>query len=845
MATDFVADSGSPVSPSKSTLFPFLSSNDNQQRRPKAIGQITKTFSSFSITPTKHSYKPAITDKGNWVGATTRTPSITSVDSDMDHSTRPAGKLTLRVINPDPQDSSDEDDDGGNNSSSNINSTNSDIDENTPATRTNIDVTPTNSVLTHDAVVGATSSSSIHTSDHYDEAPSTPIPTAHSTVSSVLAEYSTSPTAVQPQQQHQQQKHQQQQQQHAKSMVIPTMAPKSTLVRRQSKTLDEVVPTSSTTTNVNPGLLPPLDLTPFDSPNFIPVLSSDSLHSSRSPYLRLSTTIEPAPALATPVNATPTTTTTPTALPSFGLDPPQPRADQISLKSFDRNTLTTMPGDSSETTSTAQHPIMHPHHQHWNGSFKSTTTTADAPPLMSKYAKASYSLTNNPDALRLYRDMANKTRDKTVQYTYANYLLEIAALYDQGRATKHTKFSSIKHSLGEASHRLRYELHQASRDHHHRTTTITSKPPLSSSSRYATSMLGRGSFSTTRPPSLTPPSPTATSLHSFTSATTAATTATTTALPSTHPHETHRRKKRALEEEGIRWMKRLTKDGMPDAAYTIATWMDGSQYGFSRNLAKSFVLYEVAAKGGIRDAVYKMGLYYETIGDHANALKCIKKASEQGIVHATLKLAKVYLHGELSQRQNMTLALSTLHQATNDADESCPEPPYMFGLILTNTYPKADIPSQVVQQYGGILACLPYFERAVHLGYPPAHSTLGSILEHGLYGLRVNYAQCYLHYTEAAKRGDAQGMVGLSRLNNRGLHGPGDDTQRRLALDESGWLAQHSVATATFEKDYSFCSRPLDTTTDTFGPGRPISYFVIPRQWLRHGTLVPLRPRPT
>jgi TPR repeat protein len=95
-----------------------------------------------------------------------------------------------------------------------------------------------------------------------------------------------------------------------------------------------------------------------------------------------------------------------------------------------------------------------------------------------------------------------------------------------------------------------------------------------------------------------------------------------------------------------------------------------------------------------------------------------------------------------------------------------------------------------VQQYGGILACLPYFERAVHLGYPPAHSTLGSILEHGLYGLRVNYAQCYLHYTEAAKRGDAQGMVGLSRLNNRGLHGPGDDTQRRIALDESGWLAQ-------------------------------------------------------
>lgn len=98
----------------------------------------------------------------------------------------------------------------------------------------------------------------------------------------------------------------------------------------------------------------------------------------------------------------------------------------------------------------------------------------------------------------------------------------------------------------------------------------------------------------------------------------------------------------------------------------------------------------------------------------------------------------------------------------------------------------------MVQQYGGVLSCLPYFERAVHLGYPPAHSTLGSILEQGLYGLRVNYAQCYIHYTEAAKRGDAQGMVGLSRLNNRGYYGPNDDKdfQQKLVQDESGWLAQ-------------------------------------------------------
>ncbi|KAI8089374.1 uncharacterized protein BX664DRAFT_263346, partial [Halteromyces radiatus] len=377
----------------------------------------------------------------------------------------------------------------------------------------------------------------------------------------------------------------------------------------------------------------------------------------------------------------------------------------------------------------------------------------------SKYAKASYSLTNNPDALRLYRDMAKKTGDKTVQYTYAKYLLEIAALYDQGRETKHNKLSSFKHSFGEASQRLRHELNQVSKhtlDHSKHKTTPFSNPQ--------------------------------------------------------HPPEnnSHRRKKRALEEEGIRWMKRLAKEHMPDAAFTVATWMDECMYGFTRNPAKSFLLYDIAAKAGIREAIYKIGLYYESIDDHANALHCIKKASELGVVHATLKLAKIYLHGELSQRQNMTLAISLLHDATNDADESCPEPPYMFGLILTNTYPKAEIPRQVVEQYGGVLASLPYFEKAVHLGYPPAHSALGNILEHGLYGLGVNYAQCYIHYTEAAKREDAQGMLGLSRLNNRGSHGPTDDKdlqQKRIFSDESGWLAQREP---NEESAFYWCQKAAD-----------------------------------
>ncbi|KAI8338943.1 hypothetical protein BC941DRAFT_394266 [Chlamydoabsidia padenii] len=362
--------------------------------------------------------------------------------------------------------------------------------------------------------------------------------------------------------------------------------------------------------------------------------------------------------------------------------------------------------------------------------------------ISSKYTKASYSLTNHPDALLLYRDMAKKTGDKTVQYNYAKYLMEIAALYDQGRETKRGTMASIKQSLENA---------------------VTLISPTNSSKH-----------------------------HQYES-------------------KSHRRKKRLLEEEGIRWMKQLARDHMPDAAFTLATWMDESKYGFTRNLDKSFALYEIAAKAGIWEATYKMGLYYGKMGDHRHALTYLSKASDLGVVPATLELAKVYLHGKLSQKQDLVLALNHLHKASLDATESCPEPPYMFGQILSNTYPNMDIPRQVVEPYGGVLSSLPYFERAVQLGYAPAHSTLGYILEHGLYGVRVNYAQCYIHYNEAAKKGDAMAMVGLSRLNNQGAHGPTDNDkasfEQRLALDESGWLEQREPHE---ESAFYWCHKAAD-----------------------------------
>jgi hypothetical protein len=526
---------GSSPSSTKSSYFPFLSGNDNDPpRKSKTMGHLTKSFSGFSFTPSHQG------SKGKQ-GCTTRTPSVASIESDYDYAYSRAARMNLRVLNPDPLDSSDEDDTGDNEQQRHVTSP----------------IPPTSALKTKSSI------SQLQQPSHKQSTSSTPKPSS--------------------------------------PVVITTS--KSALVRRQSKTLDEQVGIHSE--NIESRLLlPPIDLTPFDSSLFMPpsTTTNEFFRLSLLPYFASSTITDPAPCLSTPINALATTAAstsasakvsattvsaaanplsrTHSASESSYLDissvpsPHQPQlstsatiyTDETSLASLDFNSLS-IPSDAmaDATNGSTTNPMLrallqrdtsNDHSHHSGSTYGSPQPTASA---SSKYAKASYSLTNDPDGLLLYRDMAKKTGDRTVQYNYAKYLIEIAGLYDRGRETKRGAIASIKYSLEEAGQRLRH-----------------------------------------------------------------------------HDNKSHRRKKRLLEEEGIRWMKRLAREHVPEAAFTVAQWMDDLKYGFTRNPEKSFALYQVAAKAGIREATYRMALYYELTGDHQNALASLKTASDSGVVPATL-----------------------------------------------------------------------------------------------------------------------------------------------------------------------------------------------------------------
>jgi hypothetical protein len=96
-------------------------------------------------------------------------------------------------------------------------------------------------------------------------------------------------------------------------------------------------------------------------------------------------------------------------------------------------------------------------------------------------------------------------------------------------------------------------------------------------------------------------------------------------------------KRKALEEEGIRWIKKLAKINVAEACFMMANWMDKEIYGFKRNTIKSIQLHTVAAKYNIPESLFAIAHYFDRKGEGmepARILKYYSTAAGQGYVNA-------------------------------------------------------------------------------------------------------------------------------------------------------------------------------------------------------------------
>lgn len=246
----------------------------------------------------------------------------------------------------------------------------------------------------------------------------------------------------------------------------------------------------------------------------------------------------------------------------------------------------------------------------------------------SKYAKVSYHLTNDPSAIKLYREMAEKTHDTTIQLMFAKYLLETAnAFYPNTSATGNPTVVGSMWGLGTTTKKVQRPepfivvpsaTEEASSSTHSINSSNKNKP---SSLGATTSLRSYGDRPSTIAATLLVKQQITNDRYN---------------KPNGTADQARIQKRKALEDEGVKWIKRLAKLNVAEACYMQAHWMDKEMYGFKQSKAKSIQLHQIAAKAGIPESVYTVAEYlqYEGKGEPARIIKCYKCSADQGYVNA-------------------------------------------------------------------------------------------------------------------------------------------------------------------------------------------------------------------
>ncbi|GAA5796511.1 hypothetical protein HPULCUR_001883 [Helicostylum pulchrum] len=384
----------------------------------------------------------------------------------------------------------------------------------------------------------------------------------------------------------------------------------------------------------------------------------------------------------------------------------------------------------------------------------------------SKYAKISYHLTNNPEGIKTYREMAEKTNDLQTQLSFAKYLLQSANAFSQQYQPPVGSMWGINCTTNKS---LRPE-------------PFLIVPPPSSSAYSSTSSKTKSEITVMNH------SKRQSSLRSS--------------------NDTHDQKKKKLEQEGIDWILKLCKKNVPEACYIQANWIDKELHGFKKNKSRAIALHQIASDAKVPESMFAVADYYEQEKngmEQSSIIQLYQEATNFGYVNAIYRLALLTIHGNLGLRQSLTEGLKLMYKACTLASPEFNIPPYTFALMLTNEYESVDFPLPILEPYGGKDAAILYYERAASLQHDEAQSKLGSIYEHGLYGESMNFARAFDYYEQAAMHDNAKSMLGLCRLYNRGSHGPEDkEEHNRLENDVSGWL----VATPANEDiAFSWCEK--------------------------------------
>ncbi|KAI1080303.1 hypothetical protein F5B20DRAFT_107741 [Whalleya microplaca] len=256
-----------------------------------------------------------------------------------------------------------------------------------------------------------------------------------------------------------------------------------------------------------------------------------------------------------------------------------------------------------------------------------------------------------------------------------------------------------------------------------------------------------------------------------------------------------------LRVDAVNIVKYLAEQGHPEALFIIGKWLEFGKFGKRQDKKEAYVSYLAAAKGGWGRADYRIGMLYENSNDMEKAMFHYHSGLAAKDSAASYRLGMVSLMGQRGQKTDIPRGLDLIHQAADGADEDAPQGAFVYGMLIARDLPDVIIPDGVLP-YDVSLA-RQYIEKAAYLGFAKAQLKMGQAYELCQLGCDFDPALSLHYYGLAARQGQPEACLGVSRWFLFGYEGTFSKNEQ-LAFKYAQLAAKAKLPTGEFAMGYYY-----------------------------------------
>lgn len=254
-----------------------------------------------------------------------------------------------------------------------------------------------------------------------------------------------------------------------------------------------------------------------------------------------------------------------------------------------------------------------------------------------------------------------------------------------------------------------------------------------------------------------------------------------------------------LRLDAINIITYLAGQDHPQALYLRAKWLEFGKFDNRVDKRGAYEGYRRAADLGNARSEYRMGMLYEQSNDMSKAKEHYYRGMSLKDSAALYRMGMMSLLGQLGEAKDYPTGLERIRAAADGADEDAPQGAFVYGMLVGRDLPDIQVPDNMLPN--NPTTAMMYIEKSAYLGFAKAQLKMGQAYELCQFGCEFNPSYSLHYYGLAAKQGQAEAALGVSRWFLFGYEGVFKKNEE-LAYSYASQAAAQKLSTGEFAMGY-------------------------------------------